>query len=664
MQPFLQSGVITVRSGAAATTSVALLQDDALLREDLCAFFNLTGGRSWQRRAHWCAPDVSICDWGGLKCDANQTVVIQFSMRSNNLRLADPDGDINFVWRHLTDLQQLDLSANGFLGSLDLTPLIHLQSLSLTQWNDLGGSVLPWSTLIMPADPPLIVVDISYCGLWFDLRRTPRLQRLNAMGNYAPFQLAQLWHAPDILRVSFVDSMLNSDQSAPDGSGLSGGALTHFVFSNLNRTNPLLSVLDLSGAPLTFGEPDASGSNWPTIVAPSLTDLVFNRMAQLRTGPTGADSAWLIGLPALRLWSLNDLPNAAIHTAAFNGTGSGLEDVDLRSTRVVGDLQPLYKMRQLTSLIVTNSGLRSALPANVSAVWPLLEKFRVSNCHLYGPLPSFANLPALSAVDLGNNELSGELPADLFVGSRRLFSLDLSFKYDRQSQLQVHTQRLRAGSCVPRRESCGLSTPNVCVCVCVCVFSSLSGPLPSVSLPSLNYLVLNNNRFTGPLPLWNAPQLLHLNLANTPLYSHIPADWWGRMPKLAQLDLSDCGLIGPISDAPELRSFTNFILASNQLTGSLPANISATFFSVANNRLSGAVSVPDGAFPMEVRSLLLSHNDFSCPIRLAHLTTLEQLSLQNGGFKGCNFNDPALVQLPDTLITLDVSGRTATRPAA
>jgi len=181
-------------------------------------------------------------------------------------------------------------------------------------------------------------------------------------------------------------------------------------------------------------------------------------------------------------------------------------------------------------------------------------------------------------------------------------------------------------------------------------------------LPSLNYLVLNNNRFTGPLPMWSGPQLLHLNFANTPLHSSIPADWWGRMPKLAQLDLSDCGLTGPIPDAPELRSFTNFILASNQLTGSLPANISSLFYSVANNGLSGAVSVPDGAFPMEVRSLLLSHNHFSCPIRLAHLSRLEQLSLQNGGFAGCDFNDPAQVQLPDTLIALDVSGSSAAPP--
>ena len=191
------------------------------------------------------------------------------------------------------------------------------------------------------------------------------------------------------------------------------------------------------------------------------------------------------------------------------------------------------------------------------------------------------------------------------------------------------------------------------------MFSSLSGPLPSVSLPSLRYLVLNNNPFTGPLPLWSAPQLLHLNLANTPLHGPIPADWWERMPKLTQLDLSDCGLTGPIPAAPTPRAFSNFILASNKLTGSLPANISATFFSVANNRLSGAVSVLAGSDSMPVRSLVLSHNEFSCPIRLAHLSELRWLNLQSGGFAGCDFNEPAQVQLPSSLTALDVSGCTA-----
>jgi hypothetical protein len=186
-------------------------------------------------------------------------------------------------------------------------------------------------------------------------------------------------------------------------------------------------------------------------------------------------------------------------------------------------------------------------------------------------------------------------------------------------------------------------------------FSSLSGPLPSLSLPILGDLSLNHNNFSGLLPQWDLPELLYLNLASLPLHTTIPADWWDRMPGLYIVDVSGCGLTGPIPDASQLRTFERIILTDNQLTGGLPTNISSAVYSVANNRLSGPVHVPLGFSALPARILILAHNDFSCPIRLAHLTTLQQLNLQDGGFVGCDFNDPTQVQLPTSLTALDVS---------
>jgi hypothetical protein len=187
------------------------------------------------------------------------------------------------------------------------------------------------------------------------------------------------------------------------------------------------------------------------------------------------------------------------------------------------------------------------------------------------------------------------------------------------------------------------------------VFSSLSGPLPATLPLGISDLNLNNNNFSGDPPLWSAPKLIQLNLANTPLNGMIPPGWWERMPKLEQFDASSCGLIGTIPDAAAPRSFSFFTLSNNRLTGSLPSKISAAFYSVDNNRLSGAVSVPTGTVSMSVRFLNIAHNHLSCPIRLSHLKTLKQLSMQDGGFAGCDFNDPTQVQLPDTLTSLDVS---------
>jgi len=187
------------------------------------------------------------------------------------------------------------------------------------------------------------------------------------------------------------------------------------------------------------------------------------------------------------------------------------------------------------------------------------------------------------------------------------------------------------------------------------VSSSLSGPLLALSLPALVYMSLNNNDFIGALPLWIAPQLVHLNLASTPFNGALPPGWWERMPRLEQFDASSCALVGPIPDAAVPHGFTNFHLNDNQLTGSLPTNISAIFYSVANNRLSGPVDIPDGSGPAPVRYVFLAHNDFSCPIRLSHLSSLQQLHLQGGGFAGCDFNDPTQMQLPASLTSIDVS---------
>ena len=191
------------------------------------------------------------------------------------------------------------------------------------------------------------------------------------------------------------------------------------------------------------------------------------------------------------------------------------------------------------------------------------------------------------------------------------------------------------------------------LCRCVCVCSSLTGPLPPVSLPSLHYFSINHNQVTGPLPLWHVPYLFSLSFASLPLNTTIPADWWERMPNLGQIDASGCSLFGSIPSPAVPRFFVNFLLSNNQLTGGLPSNLTAMSLDVSLNRLSGPVVFQ--AAPQTVRSINLAHNQFSCPIRMAQLTRLQLLNLQNAGFTGCNFNDAAKVQLPTSLTTLDVS---------
>ena len=51
-----------------------------------------------------------------------------------------------------------------------------------------------------------------------------------------------------------------------------------------------------------------------------------------------------------------------------------------------------------------------------------------SNCRLHGSLPSFAHLPDLTEINLGSNQLDGDLPDDFLFDTPLLGRLDLSFK--------------------------------------------------------------------------------------------------------------------------------------------------------------------------------------------------------------------------------------------
>ena len=185
-QSHSQTDATPVCTSVHAATGVTLVQDDAMLREDLCAFFNLTGGDSWNSNDGWCDPDVSVCNWYGLKCNDNHTAVVNLELPFNELRLVRSTGNINFVWRRLTALTTLDLSNNGFLGSLNLTQLVNLQWLTLSGCNCVAEICPPWSPLPLPAVSALLSIGVSKSSLWVDLRRTPLLQSLVANFNQAP----------------------------------------------------------------------------------------------------------------------------------------------------------------------------------------------------------------------------------------------------------------------------------------------------------------------------------------------------------------------------------------------------------------------------------------------------------------------------------------------
>jgi hypothetical protein len=232
------------------------------------------------------------------------------------------------------------------------------------------------------------------------------------------FEFALLASMPALVEFGATAAGLTTNRVPPSGygGGLTGGALTHFILRNLNSSNPLLQQLTLSQSSLNFSRDTGStADNFPHPKSSSLTLLDLSSLPQLRTGPTGpADDRWLADLPSLQQLDVTGLSGAVISTSAFAYASGSLVSLSMSTgsavTLVIGNLQPLLKLSQLTSLGLDSSGIVSELPANISAYWPNLEALSIRSSGLFGQWHSlvqslttamlFSHIPSISVCDV------------------------------------------------------------------------------------------------------------------------------------------------------------------------------------------------------------------------------------------------------------------------
>jgi hypothetical protein len=103
-----------------------------------------------------------------------------------------------------------------------------------------------------------------------------------------------------------------------------------------------------------------------------------------------------------------------------------------------------------------------------------------------------------------------------------------------------------------------------------------------------------------------------------------------------------------------VRSFYNFALPANSLSGGLPANITAFHFDVSFNFMSGPIFMHELTFTdgTHVKYLNFAHNPgFSCPILLNELEHVGHLDIENSGIVGCDLQDKIQVQVHWSNIT-------------
>ncbi|PUZ51699.1 hypothetical protein GQ55_6G209400 [Panicum hallii var. hallii] len=490
--------------------------------------------------------DTSCCTWDGVTCDGTSGHVTALdlsglcisgnlsssdifeltSLRSLSLALNNFDANPwpNRGFEQLTELKYLDLSYSGLSGALpvengQLSNLValnlsgldlknlslhtlidslgNLQKLYLEEVNisasptDLAHAsstnttsglkelIMGWCTITggrFDTDLANLLFHSKFANLvtlylsGFDLKNLSLHTLINSLGNLQKLYLEEV-------NISASPTDLAHASSTNTTSGLKeltlrGCTITSGRLDTVLTKLPFLSTLILDGT-------NISG---PTPVPEHFAD--FSSLAVLNLdscGLTGTFPSWIFRIKSLMSLDVSGNENLCGELPEFI-QGSALQVLRLSGTKFSGKIpESIGSLRNLTVL-------------------------DLSNCLLYGPIPSFSQWPMISRVDLSGNNLTGSLPSDGYLSLYSLTSIDLSN-------------------------------------------NSISGAIPAslFSHPSLEYLVLSQNNFTGNFLLYPniSSSLIEIDVSFNKLEGPLPK-LLSKFVGLALLDLSSNNLTGAV----------------------------------------------------------------------------------------------------------------------
>ncbi|XP_047332311.1 receptor kinase-like protein Xa21 isoform X2 [Impatiens glandulifera] len=254
----------------------------------------------------------------------------------------------------------------------------------------------------------------------------------------------------------------------------------------------------------------------------------------------------------------------------------------------------LFNVSSLQTIILTDNDLSGELPADLCHYLPELEGLFLSLNQFEGPiLSSIGSCSKLLLLDLSFNRFIGQIPME--IGNL--------------TNLQV----IRITS------------------------NSLTGAIPHEmgKLVNLKQLYLWRNGLTGPIPndIWNSSSLSLVNLGENNFTGAIPEEL-GRLRNLKTLSIEVNKLTGSIPESIFNSSKLQILsLASNQLSGNLPPNLGLSAPNLKQIYLG--INQFSGVIPNSISNasnlifLELSLNQFSGPIpsSLGDLRLLQHLNL-------------------------------------
>uniref|UniRef100_A0A1J3GHN3 Putative inactive receptor kinase n=1 Tax=Noccaea caerulescens TaxID=107243 RepID=A0A1J3GHN3_NOCCA len=260
---------------------------------------------------------------------------------------------------------------------------------------------------------------------------------------------------------------------------------------------------------------------------------------------------------------------------------TSLRNLTLSGNNFSGRVVPsLGGISSLQHLDLSDNGFYGPIPGRISELWGL-NYLNLSANKFEGGFPSgFRNLQQLRSLDLRGNKMWGDV-GEIFTELKNVEFVDLS------------CNRFHGGL--------SLSMDNI---------SSISNTLRHLNLShnalnggffskdsmglfkNLEILDLENNQINGELPLFESqPNLKILKLARNQLFGSVPEELLQSSIPLRELDLSQNGFTGSISDINST-TLTLLNLSSNGLSGDLPSSLkSCLVIDLSGNTFSGDVSV-------------------------------------------------------------------------
>ncbi|XP_078150822.1 receptor-like protein 13, partial [Carex rostrata] len=633
----------------------------------------------------------------GLETWSNLTKLETLDLSGNNL-----DGSIIYDLAGIQSLRTLDLSGNNINKSLPIngletwSNLTKLEILDLS-WNNLDESII----YDLAGVPSLRTLDLSYNNinnrlpingseLWSNFTK---LEMLDLSDNDLPTIFISSLAKVSSLRSLYLDYNYNMEGNVPvkelsalnlevvslSGCGFNGSFPYVGHWSSLKA----LSLADnsLSGTLTSKGlcrlknleELDLLGNyfagNLPlcmrNLSSLKLVDLRYNQF-QIKF-PSIFErlvSLWFLSLSyneiegTLSMRSFWNHSNLEVLQLSTSGSlNFRVEVVDmpfqlqvLELANCILNVEPTFLCSQHKLRVLDLSNTSSKGP--LAAVWLLLE----NNTNLItldlrknlftGPLHlPFLTHEKLSKLDISDNHLSGELPANITTKLPNLMSLTLSKNYIQgslplmpTSNLQIldlssnnltddiQNSFLRIQPSIPsfmdlsNNKFYGSFTNNLNftqASILLLNDNNISGNiLSSICNTSFMVLEISNNQLNGGLPdCIGKTKLSMLKLSGNHLEGSLPLEmcaagslWW--------LDLSDNKLSGSLPSRFNQSSLYNVDLSQNNLTGNFPItwhNISyISVINIRENHLYG--ELPAWIGDSNLKMLQASENLFGGPI--------------------------------------------------